>query len=80
MELNPLFSDGTVFQTGRPIRIFGSGDGVATVMLDGTSASAKSKDGVWLVELPARPCGGPLEMEVRLDGETVVVRDVWNGA
>lgn len=77
--LNPLFADGIVFQTGRPIRIFGSGDGVATVMLDGTSASAKSKDGFWLVELPARPCGGPFEMEVRLDGETVVVRDVWIG-
>ena len=79
LKLNPLFSDGLVLQAGRPIRIFGTGDGIATVTLDGASASATSRDGLWMAELPARPYGGPFEIKVVLDGETTVVHDVYVG-
>ncbi len=79
LALNPLFSDGLVLQADRSIRVFGTGDGVATVALDGVSASAQSKGGAWLVELPPRPYGGPFEMAVDLGGETVAVHDVYIG-
>ncbi len=79
LKLNPLFSDGLVLQAGRPIRIFGTGDGIATVTLDGASVSVTSQDGFWMAELSARPYGGPFAMEVALDGETTVVHDVYIG-
>ena len=78
-SLPPLFSDGLVLQAGRPIRVFGTGDGVATVTLDGVSASAQSKDGFWLAELPPRPYGGPFELAVDLGGGTVAIHDVYVG-
>ena len=79
MILNPLFSDGAVFQAGRPIRVFGSGDGTATVALDGDSATVASRGGFWLAELPARPHGGPFCLEVAMGGKAVAVRDVYVG-
>ncbi len=79
MTLNPIFSDGAVLQAGRPIRVFGAGDSAATVTLDGVSATAASRDGFWLAELPARPHGGPFRLDVAMDDKAVAVRDVFVG-
>ena len=79
MKLNPLFSDGVVFQAGKPIRVFGTGDGRAVAEMDGVSAEAVSRDGFWRVDLPARPYGGPHELSVTMNGETTRIRDVRIG-
>ena len=80
MTLNGLFSDHMVLQAGKPVRVFGAGHGAASVSFLGeTREAALLPDGTWLAELGARPCGGPYELSVTLDGETTVLRDVYVG-
>jgi uncharacterized protein YaaR (DUF327 family) len=52
MKLAPIFSDGIVFAIGKPIRVFGTGDGVAEVFLGERNAKVRSYDGKWCVVLP----------------------------
>lgn len=79
MKLNSLFCDNAVLQAGKPVRIFGEGDGNVTVKIGEVSASAKSENGKWLVELPAFPYGGPHNIEVSLNGEAVTLNNVYFG-
>jgi hypothetical protein len=64
MELNPIFSSRMVLQAGKPIRIFGTGDGHVSVSFCGDISEADSAEGKWLAELPAREYGGPYEMKI----------------
>lgn len=79
MKLNPLFTNNMVLAAGKPIRVFGEGDGKAEVTFCGNTAASNSKDGKWLVELPSMEYGGPYEMEISLNGEKTVLRDVYVG-
>ena len=79
MKLNAIFTNNMVFAAGKPIRVFGEGDGTAEVLFCGKKASAKSEDGKWLVELPAMEYGGPYEMEISLNGEKTILTDVYVG-
>ena len=80
MRLNPLFSDNMVFTAGKPLRVFGDGNGEATVRIDGREASAKSVNGSWLVEMPGILKRGKVyEMEVVLNGKSRTVRNVRIG-
>lgn len=82
LQLDRLFSDHMVLQRGQPIRVSGRaqvGTSVSVQMgVDGGLAHADA-EGRWTVVLPARPAGGPLELQVRNETETVVVRDVLVG-
>ncbi len=88
VRVNGLFSDHMVLQRDRGIRVFGVGeDGTeVAVTLDGTEGRTKVAGGKWLVELPARPAGGPFEMTVTGGGlavtkfTDVMVGDVWVGS
>ncbi len=79
MQLNALFGDHMVLQANRPVRVFGTGDGEASVSFLGCTVRATVKDGGWLAQLPTFPYGGPYTMTVALDGRQLVLQDVWVG-
>ena len=79
MKLSPIFSDHAVFAEGKPVRVFGEGEGTVSVSFLGTTATAEPSGGKWRVELPAFPAGGPYTMEISEDGETVTLGDVYVG-
>lgn len=79
MKLNPLFTDNMVLAADKPIRIFGEGDGVAKVTFCGQSAECTAKNGKWLCKLPSMNYGGPYEMEVSLDGEKTILKNIYVG-
>ena len=79
MKLNPVFSNGCVFQAHKPIRVFGTGAGTASVTMNGVTANGVFDTENWLLELPAREYGGPYEMEIVLNGERTTLADVYVG-
>ncbi len=79
MELNPIFSSHMVLQAGKPVRIFGTGDGHISVGFCGDIADADSTEGKWLVELPAREYGGPYEMKINLGNDVIKLDDIYIG-
>ena len=79
MRLNPLFSDHMVLQANKPIHIFGDGAGKVRVCLDGDATETQAPGPEWRVTLPGRPCGGPYALSVTLDGQEIILRDVYVG-
>lgn len=79
LQLSQIFQNGAVLAANKPIRVFGTGDGHVAVDFLGTHAEADSENGRFCVTLPARPYGGPYEMKVTLDGDTVVLSDLYVG-
>ncbi len=79
MKTAAIFADGMVLAEGRPVRVYGTGDGTATVSFRGKTASAKSVDGRWMVELPPGEAGGPFEMTIDLGGKVRTIHDVMVG-
>lgn len=79
MKPASIFNHHAVFQANKPIRVFGSGEGSATVTFDGETQTTVSKDGSWCVTLSPRPYGGPYELSMTLNGETTVYTDIYVG-
>lgn len=74
-----VFGEHMVLQRDKPIKIWGTAQPEATVVvsLERDSAAVKSdKDGKWQIELPARNAGGPYPMSIGLEGEAPEI--VWN--
>nr|MBQ4318448.1 hypothetical protein [Clostridia bacterium] len=78
LKLAEIFSDGTVFQHSKPIRVFGSAFGNVTVSLDGDHKTVKA-EGRWLVELDARPVGGPYTLTVTCGNESISLNNIMVG-
>lgn len=79
MILHTLFSDHMVLQAEKPIRIFGSGAGHASVSFLGKTYEVDCRGGDWVIELPAKQAGGPYEMQVNIDGAERTITDVMIG-
>ncbi len=80
MKLATIFTDGMVIQKGQPIKVFGEGSGEGSVSFLGQGVSFCSNEDSFCVTLePCDEYGGPYEMEVTLNGERVVLRDVYVG-
>ena len=79
MRLNEIFCDGAVFAANKPIRIFGTGGGLAEIEFFGKSYSAEMVGAKWEMELPPMPYGGPYEMNVTLDGRKQTLHDIYIG-
>lgn len=79
MRLEPIFTDGMVLQRGKPICVFGTGEGSAEVRFLGSCAKCSSKGGRFVLTLPPAPAGGPYEMEITLSGEHRVIKDIMVG-
>ena len=78
-ELNPVFRDGLVLAAGKPVRVFGPGEGDVRVTFCGETRTAKGGPDGWLVEFPSAEAGGPYELAVELDGRRTVLGDVRVG-
>lgn len=79
MELAKIFSNGCVLQRNKPIKIFGTGSGFVSVTLDGDTVSKTFNGEEWLLTLPAKKAGGPFNMTVIMNDETVVIDEVYIG-
>ena len=80
MKLNNIFSDNMVLAEARPIRIFGTGKGIAKVTFLGDEKVCKNTDGdSWEVVFDAKEAGGPYELCADLDGEKTVLKNVYVG-
>ena len=79
MELGILFTDGMVLQANHPIVVSGKGSGKVSVSFLGKTYEAVSEGENWELSLPAENYGGPYEMEVNLNGEAKVLRDIMVG-
>ena len=78
MKLASVFTSGMVLQRGKPIAVFGTGSGKGRVELDGNAVEFEAEDG-FLVHLPAMEAGGPYEMTVTLNDETITLTDILVG-
>lgn len=79
MELNQLFCDGVILQANKPVCVFGTGVGTATITIGGKTATAQADGDAWLVELPSFDYGGPYVLEADLNGVKQTVVDVHFG-
>jgi len=79
MKLNAIFTDNAVLAQGKPVRIFGDGEGTATVVFDGEEKTVTSDGGKWEAEFSPRTAGGPYELTAVLNGETVTLKNIYVG-
>ena len=79
MRPSPLFRPHLVLPAGKPIRVFGTGDGEAVVRLNGETARCVSSNGTWCATLPPQPYGGPHSLVMDFGGRTVTCDDVYVG-
>ena len=79
MRLNSIFSDHAVFAADRPISVFGSGKGRATVRLGEVCVDVCSETDTWCIELPGMGYGGPYTLEFSSDEEKKVLGDIYIG-
>lgn len=68
-----------IVQAEKPIRVFGTGKGKVIAVFAGEKVEQTFNEDKWCLELSPRSCGGPFEMELNLDGERVVIEDVYVG-
>ncbi len=79
MQLAAIFQDHMVLQREQPIAVFGTGEGSGNIRFCGTETAIECTAGKFLAYLPAQQAGGPYEMTVTLDGETVTFTDILVG-
>ena len=76
VKLPNTISDNMMIQRDKPVSVWGwadSGERV-TVSLNGQTMKTKAgKDKIWEVQLPAMPYGGPYEMTVQGNTNTIVL-------
>ena len=78
-RLAAIFSDHMVFAVGKPVRVFGTGEGDVRVTFRGQTAVASSSDGCWCATLPPGSAGGPFELKVAFGDGALTLRDVMVG-
>ena len=79
MKLNSIFTSHMVFAVGKPIRIYGEGKGSVEISFASHRKEIVSTSENWFVEFPPMEYGGPYEMRVVLEDETVVLDDIYIG-
>ncbi|MBL8308037.1 MAG: hypothetical protein JNM33_15200, partial [Rubrivivax sp.] len=76
-----IFADGMVLQRDQPVRVWGRAEPGEAVEVSLAGASAKTQadaEGRFSATLPARPAGGPHELQLR-GSSTVTLRDIYLG-
>ena len=79
MRLNKIFRSHMVFARNNPIRVYGDGQGTVSVNFAGNIKTITADKDKWLIEFPSMDYGGPYEMEVVLNGEKIVLEDIYVG-
>ena len=79
MRFNKIFSKNTVFANGKPIRVYGEGDGEGTVEFAGQLNSVKSENGKWYTEFSPMACGGPYTLKLATADKTIILDNIFVG-
>ena len=79
MQLNKIFASHMVFPAGKILRFYGEGAGVVSISFAGLVKTEHFTRENWCVEFPPMEYGGPYNVEVTLDGEKIVLEDVYVG-
>ena len=79
MKLSALFSDHMVLQRGKPINIWGQGEGKVCLRFGGSRYYTVCDGGKWSVVIPPMPAGGPYELIISDESSSVTLRDVMIG-
>lgn len=82
LSVSPLFSDGMVLQSEKPIAVWGkaaAGAEVEVVLDTCTAKNQAGADGKWRVNLDPRHAGGPYEMKIKSGAQEMVFKDVMIG-
>ncbi|MBD3241982.1 MAG: 9-O-acetylesterase [Chitinivibrionales bacterium] len=82
LRLGSLFKDHMVVQSDMKVAVWGwgqPGSKVAVALGDSKARVKAGDDGSWSVELKPVPAGGPYELTVISNADTVTVRDVLSG-
>lgn len=79
MKLHSIFTDNAVFQANKPISIFGSGKGHATVTFNDVTVDVNSSDDTWCITLPKMNYGGPYTLEFSSDDEVKALHEIYIG-
>ena len=82
LRLPQPYGDGMVLQRGQTIRLHGTADAGTPVRVrfdDLERTDTAGADGRWQVDFPARPAGGPYEIDFAAGKERRTLRDVWVG-
>lgn len=82
VSLPHFFSDNMVLQRNQAIKIWGKADKkeAVTISFNGVEETVSaSKDGSWLIELPAMKYGGPYEMVVTGKENTIILKNILIG-
>jgi len=75
--MSPFFSDGMILQHDSLFPIWSRKK--ITVIFLGKTYEANSADGKWLITLDPVPAGGPFEMQIKGDDESVTIKDIYSG-
>lgn len=67
-----------VLQANKPVNIFGSGDGIVKVEINGHFVETKA-NGEWVLTLPPSDYSGPHTMKITMNEETVILHDIYFG-
>ena len=79
MKLAKIFTNNMMLQAEKSIRFFGEGKGKVESTIE-KNVYKKSFDGeMWEMELPSHAYGGPFDIQVRLNGEETVLKNVLFG-
>lgn len=83
VTLPSIFTDHSVLQRDKPIRVWGwaaPGKQVSVAIDSATKSGRAGKDGKWQLDLPALKAGGPHTLRAtEADGNSVTVKDIYIG-
>lgn len=79
MTLNKIFASHMVLPAGKNLRFYGEGTGTVSISFAGVVKTQSFTEDSWCIEFPPMEYGGPYEINISLDGEEVVLEDVYVG-
>ena len=79
MKFAEIFRDGMVLQHGKPIRIYGEGEGTILVVFAGNRRGVTAENGRWCAEFDPMEPGGPYTIYATQNDQHMFIRDVWIG-
>ena len=79
MNLNKIFSSNMVFSAGKPIKIYGEGNGEVEIFFADYYKKIVSQNNSWIVEFPAMEYGGPYELKAVFNDKTVILDNIFIG-
>jgi sialate O-acetylesterase len=77
-----IFGEHAVLQRDRPLAIWGRAEAAANVTVklhDRIAQATADVRGIWRVQLPALPAGGPYVLSVSANGSTTALQDIMIG-